>query len=465
MILLQCGKATQTGVDEPALVFPVRVASSRGKRFLGVFAHPRRYGIEILQDKPSTASSGGNLATVCRTWGQSVVVSQILFERDARVWWIKLGANPQEPLAYIRLIGGSLAELMLIEVVPDPCIRMRFSTMGIYTKRRPVDFMMPHMRSISDDHLFDDITQTIELQVTESPDGNVSAGGAPACADTGVNDKGLLPTWQRDARDRLSRRLKTLRKALVKRRGELPSASDILRLEREARALVEENRGSEINAAFTNWKKMKKTADAIGDQLLQLESSIDRAEKDLDRLRRERLTETEVGDILVSHGIKSRQINANRTTVNITKSERTPQVKDQAKDQYEFLIRGTARILVAKDARSGDRLVKSAKANDWWFHVVEGTGSHVIVPAIQATGTKFSGEIPDYVARAAGILALHNSRLRDSKSGEVYVTRKASLRKKKGDPPGLWQVLRSSTMMIRYDSTELEGVLQCLQNR
>ena len=111
--------------------------------------------------------------------------------------------------------------------------------------------------------------------------------------------------------------------------------------------------------------------------------------------------------------------------------------------------------MVGKGAEENDRLVKGAAANDWWFHAVGVTGSHVIVPGRQFKGL---AELPPHVLRAAGILAIHYSKLRESRAGEVYVTRKAHLRKRKGDPAGLWQVSRSGSVQIRYEPEELAGV-------
>jgi predicted ribosome quality control (RQC) complex YloA/Tae2 family protein len=113
-------------------------------------------------------------------------------------------------------------------------------------------------------------------------------------------------------------------------------------------------------------------------------------------------------------------------------------------------------LLVGKGAVENDELVKKAAANDWWIHAVGVTGSHVIVPARQF---KDATEIPGHVLRAAGILALHYSKVRANKAGEVYVARKSNLRKRKGDPAGKWQVERSSSLMIRYSDDDLTALL------
>lgn len=449
MISLQIGKATQISAGEPALFFPVKAATGRNKQFLALFVHPRRHGIEVLEGKPVDANAAGNLAAVCRTWGQWLNVARILLDSEQRTWWVVLGSDPANPLACIRLVGGTAPELSLIELHPESCVRMRLSTTGIYTKRRPVEGPLPHEIFAADrsafDRRFEDLTEEFEARLLH--DTHEDSGA--------VVESRLLPVWQRDARDRLARRIKTLRKSLLKRRSELPAPESLVALQEEALALSEANGGKAIDAAFNQFKKAKKTAALISTHVKQLEVGLLDAEKDLVRLRERTLSSATVNEILGRHGVRAKQSETKRNTANPMDSRRGPQ------GCHEFLIKGNIRVLVAKDARSGDSLVKSAAANDWWLHVVDGTGSHVIVPAAQENGVRFSADLSDHVVRAAGILAVHNSRWRETRSAEVYLTRKSALRKRKADPPGLWQVSRSKTVMIRYEEEDLSFILQC----
>ena len=57
------------------------------------------------------------------------------------------------------------------------------------------------------------------------------------------------------------------------------------------------------------------------------------------------------------------------------------------------------------------------------------------------------------------MLSIHFSKLRDGKAGEVYVTRKHNIRKKKGLAPGLWIVEKSETVFVRYSEKEIKDLL------
>src|SRR6185503_2025160 len=98
-----------------------------------------------------------------------------------------------------------------------------------------------------------------------------------------------------------------------------------------------------------------------------------------------------------------------------------------------------------------DELNKLAKGHDYWFHAVGTTGSHVIIPARQ-----IQGALPVPLLRAAAILALHFSKRRNDRQGEVYTSRRAQIKKRKGMAPGLWSVEKAETMYLTYDDAELE---------
>jgi hypothetical protein len=81
----------------------------------------------------------------------------------------------------------------------------------------------------------------------------------------------------------------------------------------------------------------------------------------------------------------------------------------------------------------------------------------------QAGGNK--PELSPELARLGAILALHHSSLRQDHAGEVYVTRRAHLRKRREASEGLWDVLRSDRLFVRYTDEELSLVLQTLEAR
>ena len=418
------GKCLQTPVQEPALVWPIK----KSKKFLVVSAHPRRTGVSIVNDKPAGATANGNLAAVCRTWGDSLSVLAVFYDGEARTWWIPIGANRENPRAYVRLVGGSAPEIVLVECAPVACLRMRLSTEGVFTKRRNLDFILPHQIADSDSGIWLDVLPGMVALGSES---------APAIG----SDSEMLPLYQREGRDKLSRRVKTLRKSLANQEKHQPEAVALDQARIHALDLQSQGKGREIDVAFKELKRLEKAAADSFHQVEKVGHALASAEADLTRLRDRAMSESEVEVALARHGIKTQ-----------ARSSSPKAAQPIASDWYDFTLSDGTRIMVGKGSQENDRLVKSSAANDWWIHAVGVTGGHVIVPGRQFKGL---ADLPPHVMRAAGILAVHYSNFRENKAGEVYVTRKANLRKRKGDPAGLWRVERSISVMIRFNSEEL----------
>ena len=431
--MMTLGKCLQTPVQEPALVWPLK----KSKKFFVVSAHPRRSGIAVVDEKPAGATANGNLAAVCRTWGESLCVTAVFHDASTRTWWIPIGANRENPRAYVRLVGGSAPEITLIECAPLPCLRMRMSTEGVFTKRRNLDFVLPHQMTGTEAGTLLDI-----LPSMVAPEPLPAVTVFPATQSPSE----MLPFFQREGRDRLSRRLKTLRKSLVNQEQHQPEALALDQARIHAFDMQSQGKGREMDAAFKELKRLGKAEMDSSRQVAKVREAVALAEADLARLRDGVLTEDDVATILARHGIKS---GARATTPKAS--------QPVASDWYDFILPDGTRMMVGKGAGESDRLVKSSAANDWWIHAVGVTGSHVIVPGRQFKGMT---ELPAHVVRAAGILAVHYSKFRENRAGEVYVTRKANLRKRKGDPAGLWQVERSSSMMIRFNADDLAALFR-----
>lgn len=86
-------------------------------------------------------------------------------------------------------------------------------------------------------------------------------------------------------------------------------------------------------------------------------------------------------------------------------------------------------LYIGKNAVQNDRLTASAKPNEWWFHVKDLHGSHVIV--------RCERELPDRTLREAALLAVWYSDGRDSSSVPVDYTRKRFVKKPSGAAPGM----------------------------
>ncbi|MDD9950274.1 MAG: NFACT RNA binding domain-containing protein [Zetaproteobacteria bacterium] len=116
-------------------------------------------------------------------------------------------------------------------------------------------------------------------------------------------------------------------------------------------------------------------------------------------------------------------------------------------------------FLIGRSPSENDLLTKKANSADFWFHVTQGGGSHIILPQSQLRKHKLTAPSAAMI-RQGCILALHFSSLKNECSGEVYVTQKRNLRKTKGLAPGLWLVDRSKVIFTKYDSSERDHILQ-----
>lgn len=172
---------------------------------------------------------------------------------------------------------------------------------------------------------------------------------------------------------------------------------------------------------FARYNKLKRTAEALKDQIVetendreQLESvltSIDLAENesDLSEIRRE----------LQDFGFIQKKHASRKGARRMAKSA-----------PYIYRSSDGFQILVGKNNYQNEELsFQIAGPNDWWFHAKGMPGSHVIVK----TGGK---EIPDRTFEEAGSLAAWYSSGRKAPKVEVDYTLRKHLRKKNGGKPG-----------------------------
>ena len=92
-----------------------------------------------------------------------------------------------------------------------------------------------------------------------------------------------------------------------------------------------------------------------------------------------------------------------------------------------------------------------AVGNDWWFHVKQAPGSHVIV--------KTNGEeLPDQTFEEAGRLAAHYSSLRGTEKVEIDYVEKKHVKKPKGGKPGFVVYYTNYSLMIDSDIHNIKQV-------
>jgi predicted ribosome quality control (RQC) complex YloA/Tae2 family protein len=99
-------------------------------------------------------------------------------------------------------------------------------------------------------------------------------------------------------------------------------------------------------------------------------------------------------------------------------------------------------VLVGRDARENDLLLREASPDDVWMHARGAAGSHVVV---RRGGRR---EIPEGVLRKAAGLAAHHSKARGERRVAVTVAAVKHVRKPKGAPPGLVIVESEDTLTV-----------------
>jgi len=110
-----------------------------------------------------------------------------------------------------------------------------------------------------------------------------------------------------------------------------------------------------------------------------------------------------------------------------------------------FISADGLEMLVGRNDRQNDDLIRKSRGNDLWFHVRDFPGSHVVVRMMKKTDVP-SGTI----AEAARLALKYSTRARDMKGTVVY-THVKYLKKPKGAPPGKVLVTREKTIHVSLD--------------
>ena len=198
-----------------------------------------------------------------------------------------------------------------------------------------------------------------------------------------------------------------------------------------------------LSDLFERVKKIKRGQQTLAEQVEKVKREVQALEADILHLENTRITEAE------RLGIHK------RFHIPVEKSPQSREGESTARPYKVFKNADAIEFLVGKGPRENDELTKSARSNDYWFHAIGLGGSHVVVSyqSLSKSG------LTESIKREACILALHFSKQRKDLAGEVYVTQRRFVSKKKGMPPGLWNVLQSETVFVSYTEEELKKVL------
>lgn len=109
-------------------------------------------------------------------------------------------------------------------------------------------------------------------------------------------------------------------------------------------------------------------------------------------------------------------------------------------------------LWVGRSAKDNDMLtLHHARGKEWWFHVQDGAGSHVVVKSSEDA-------LPSATMLEAAMLAAHFSSHKNDPNPEVYYTRIRHIRKPKGLAPGKVLIEQEKSIAIKMDQERIAKI-------
>jgi hypothetical protein len=469
----------------PILAFAANAPDQTGhfrKFYLIIDANQQSFGISSAPERFEEVKSTGSVVAIMRKHAKSGTIAGIFRESETGDYWLPMFTSRGEhPDFWLQLAVASPPELRFIDASGTALVRK--SSQGTYTKRWQLNKPLPTY-PVQVNALMEDISASL-IEASSPAEADLGQENAltATSADTSTStNPALLPDYQRSARDRIARRLKTVRKAMTKAQNLSTHNTAALAAEHEAQLLqnflsrvlpgqdcleisaeesgfaspliIELNPdrtpGQNLSDLFTRAKKARRGASLLEEQVAEAEAEVQSLTLDLESLRAGTLNVAAVNEILRRHQLQTSKGGG----VAPAAGEKVPYRIFEWRPVGAPPKSAAIRLLVGKSAADSDELCRQAKGNDLWLHVVGSTGSHVIIPARDLKAPPLPGLI-----RTAAILAVHFSKLRADQSAEVYLTRRQNIKKRKGMAPGLWQVNQAETLFCRYETEELQSVL------
>ena len=443
-------------------IFSQRSGSS-AKSFLVININQIGCGMRLQSTKPQGLPKQGTLSALIRKYLIRSRITGIWCDGVSSDLWMVLQQPSDSSSTWYIYLARSMKPPLLSLIGPEGMSLARMSSSATYTKAHPHSTPLPDFK----DGRFTPVDLgTGDEQV---PTGRITV---PSEEQPGVaNDQKIV-------RDRLKRKLKTLKNSAKKTFEQIPKTNDIEILERKAHLLKEflhladsgeaamvvsadltglgydstveldENLSPSQNLQiyFTRLKKSRTAAEIQGKMLEKLKVEIASLEKDIERLTLQTLSPNELDEL--------------RARYKLLKQPPPPDTRAVKSQRFgvlpyrHFDVPGIAKILVGKAAAESDAMLKKAKSNDYWLHVVSGTGTHVLI-----LHKSMNPAESEKAQRIGAILAIHYSQHRNTKAAEVYLSQRGNIKKQKGMADGLWKIDRAKTIMVQYEEEELTAIL------
>ncbi len=192
---------------------------------------------------------------------------------------------------------------------------------------------------------------------------------------------------------------------------------------------------------FDKYTKLKRTAEALDEQMKETKEAIDQLESIQTALEIAQKEEdlTQIKQELAESGyIKSHPTGKNGRKEKITSRP------------FHYLSSDGFDIYVGKNNLQNDELTfKTANGGDWWFHAKKIPGSHVVL----ITGGK---EVPDRAFEEAAALAAFYSKGKVQEKVEIDYVQRKEVKKPGGAKPGFVVYYTNYSMAIAPDISALK---------
>lgn len=191
---------------------------------------------------------------------------------------------------------------------------------------------------------------------------------------------------------------------------------------------------------FDKYGKMKRTAEALNELIIETKGQIDHLESIQNSLDIALSADdlVQIKDELIEYGFIKKGKNAKKQKV---KSKPFHYVSSDGFDMY-----------VGKNNYQNDELTfKLATGNDWWFHAKGMPGSHVIVKAENK-------ELPDRTFEEAGKLAGYYSKGKNADKVEIDYLQKKNVKKPNGAAAGFVVYYTNYSLTIHPDISDIRQI-------
>jgi hypothetical protein len=442
------------------------------KKHLMIDLRQGSFGLRFIKEKPAAEQKIGTVAAMVRKYLLRTNLSACLKHVPSGDIWLIFSEVSSSPKKWYMQIKNSRPPLLNF-IAPDAKSLLRFGMEGCFTKTQTFTEALP---GVSSEEFVDYFSQLSADHGTGRAKGRPET--APQPDDQKPGEALALP--QKTLRDRLKRRLKTLRGSLAKNEKSIVTADAVEKLKLEAELLagylhlvksgshqlqlgpaetgltaeiqipLDENMspGQNLQKKFDKLKKLQKGNQILLKMVDEIQANISALERDIERLAQLSLPPHELSSLEIKYGLKAKASFE-------SKKNRKEGHAEAASPFRLFDIPDMGKILVGKGPVENDVMTKKARANDLWLHVVTGTGTHVIIPKNGLA----KGVSLDKIQYYAGVLAVHYSQFRAAREAEVYVTEKRFIKKQKGMPDGLWKVEHAQTRHIVYGEELLSELL------